>query len=254
MINPGKLLTQPLFVLLVLAFVGYVLLWRSPVAKSRREKSALLLIGGSLVLLWVLSMPVSARFLERTLEIDGPSVAAPPEAIVVLSGGYAHRGDALSSDTIMRVLAAVEWWRRVPEASFVVSGETPLRGGASTDTGQMERLAVALGVPQERIITENRSRKTMEHPVEVARLPGIDRTTRIGLVTSGWHMRRAAREFERHFDTVIRHGRSEEARPMFWGDWLPRVEGLSYSTKMIHDWIGLAWYGLLHAVEADDQR
>ena len=61
----------------------------------------------------------------------------------------------------------------------------------------MQALALALGVPPEAIIVENRSASTAENAREVARLVRPEATPSILLVTGPLHMRRAKLCFEK---------------------------------------------------------
>ena len=61
----------------------------------------------------------------------------------------------------------------------------------------MQVLALALGIPPEAIIVENRSTSTAENAREVARLLRPEATPSILLVTGPLHMRRAKLCFEK---------------------------------------------------------
>jgi uncharacterized SAM-binding protein YcdF (DUF218 family) len=110
----------------------------------------------------------------------------------------------------------------------------------------MRRVAIQEGVPPALITMEDRSGNTLEHPIELAKLPGITRATKIGIVTSCIHERRAAREFRRHFDTVILH---PVPCPLFVTDPLyatifPSPSGLDRSGRAIHEIAGATWYAV----------
>ncbi len=252
-LNFGKLLTEPLLVFLVVGFVCWIQLFRHP-SRGRRPKRALTVLGLALLLLTILAMPLTGALLERSLLLTPDAEAPPPEVIVVLSGGYSDHGRYISADTVERVIAAVRWWKLHPSARMIMSGEAPPDSGLSRMTGHMARLAEGLGVPPSRIRTETRSRNTMEHPIEIARLPGITPDTRIGLVSSVWHLRRARGEFRRHFHHVSISPLAESASPIRWTDLIPQTSGLMMSTDMIHEWIGMVWYGLRHVLHLDSQR
>ena len=129
---------------------------------------------------------------------------------------------------------------------MIMCGADTVPGGTSTRSIEIMRTrAITLGIPASIIALETRSTNTREHPIGVRELPGITRATRIGLVTSSWHMRRTRREFEKHFDRVIPRADDPPAiLPLLVNDFIPSTTALRDSTRMLHEWIGLAWYAL----------
>jgi len=252
--SPGKLGTEPLLLLLVAALFSWMILafrtWR-PARAS--QKGMLALLGASLGCLIVLSLPVTARLIEESLVIATPDPEAAPDAIVVLAGGYTPeaRGRLLSPDSTIRVMAAIDWWRRYPSARLVMSGGSSDGPDArfSKMTDLMAEMAESGGVPSDRILKERMSRNTREHPREVLGLPGFTPETKIGLVTSRWHLRRATIEFARHFHAVSPLGYEVPSRNRRARDWIPSAGALGHSTKMIHEWIGIVWYRVLAAAD-----
>jgi uncharacterized SAM-binding protein YcdF (DUF218 family) len=108
----------------------------------------------------------------------------------------------------------------------------------------MRETALQHGVPATAITIEAQSFNTREHAQRIAALPGITRTTRIGLVTSAWHMRRAQGAFARHFTTVIPFLPPRRPRTLVINDFLPSSAALRATTTMLHEWVGIAWYAL----------
>jgi uncharacterized SAM-binding protein YcdF (DUF218 family) len=247
LLSPGKTLTDPL--LLVLALSIALLLPALRRAKSdrtlRRLLGCVLLL---LVLLGVVATEAFARFLTWTLLIEGRDDRAP-EVIVVASGGSIPGPvpdlDVLTESSETRIRTAAAWWREHPSARVVITGADQTAEGMSVRTLELMReVAVARGVPAQRVTIEGESRNTREHALRLAQFPGMSRTTRVGLVTSAWHMRRARREVERQFDVVIARSAQGRSRRMILNDVIPSSHALRTTTRMLHEWLGLAWYAL----------
>ncbi len=245
-----KLLTQPLLISIVLLLAGIIV--SASRARRSRQRVALVLISVGTSALLVFSIPFVGSLLDRSLAIEPSAGPMRPEYVVVLSGGYQTGArpelDVLTPDTIQRVIMGVLVWRDAPLARMVMTGAVPKRG---RDLGRITELmamaAISRGVPPSAIIRETMARNTREHPGRVLALPGVGSRTRIALVTSSVHERRALIEFRRYFAQV-------EARPVpdarvrsveTWTDLLPQNDGLFESTAAIQEWIGILWYRVL---------
>ena len=246
--SAGKTFTTPLFVILTLVIVLLLFAARRTAGVTRR------LIVTSLVLtmtLWLLSTPAVSGLLIHSLLIPADPDSATPDVIVVASGGVLRGAnpefDTPSYASHARIIAAVQWWRLHPHARLVLAGADTWPGGRSNRSLEVMRdRAIERGVPPSSIELETWSTSTREHPLGLLKLHGITRDTRVGVVTSAWHMRRAANEFRRHFRNVLVHpvpGRSDE-RPFFLNAFLPDETSLDTSTFALHEWIGSAWYAL----------
>lgn len=232
---PGKAFTEPLFVLLALAFFLFAL--------ARRKRRAYPFALASLLLIWICSAEATAKWMARMIAI--PADPGEPEVIAILSGGSYRGFDLLNPPTTSRVVAGARWAQEHPNARVVMSGIDVTATGTSTRTLELMRdLAVQLGVDARRISLETRSTRTLEHPYGLLRLPGITPQTRIGVVTNDWHMRRARLAFRKRFATVICHPAAPEPGELLVNDLLPTGDGARDTTIMIHECIGLAWYAL----------
>ncbi|HWW61734.1 MAG TPA: YdcF family protein [Thermoanaerobaculia bacterium] len=243
-LSPGKALTDPLLIALVILIICIILALR----RTRGDRLLRRMLRTMLVVtiaLWLLSLHVVTFGLVQSLT-SGTVADGDVDVIVVPSSGSIREVDLLTATSSNRLSAAVEWWRRHPNARIILCGADTIPGGTSTRTIDLMRTrAIDLGVPATRVALETRSTNTREHPMRVRELPGITRATRIGLVTSSWHMRRTRREFEKHFDRVIpRADDPPRLLPLLVNDFIPSSVALRDSTRMLHEWIGLAWYAL----------
>jgi uncharacterized SAM-binding protein YcdF (DUF218 family) len=194
---------------------------------------------------------VVGELLQDSLAIPLGSVNAVPEYVVILGGGLEEGAspdlDALSAETMKRVLYGVRYWTTHPSARLVMSGAVGRRPARLTEL--MAEVASCRGVPTSQIIREPKSTNTSEHPLRLRALPGLRPTTHLAIVTSGYHERRAVTEFRRYFLYVdpqpvplVRHRRL--------ADWLPDLRGLQFSTAAIHEWVGIVWYRIRAGTQA----
>lgn len=158
----------------------------------------------------------------------------PRPWIVVLSGGITSKG-LLNATTRARVEWAAQLHQEGLAERLVVSGG-PRRPGRPPSGPPMRDLAIACGVPPDRIAIEGHSSRTSENAEEVASLVRSHGEASILLVTSPLHMRRAKLCFEKH-------GIEVGAAPV------PRIEGeaperASLVSQALHEYIGLVYYAL----------
>jgi uncharacterized SAM-binding protein YcdF (DUF218 family) len=245
-----KLLVDPIGWYLVLQGVGLVVIHRSAVGRPRQVVPGLALLT---ILLGIAAMPLTGTGLERSLRLTRVSSGVtPPEFIFVLGGGYVAgarpEDDVLVVESLRRVLYAVEVWRSHPTSLLVFSGggtEGTGERGEDRLAGLMAQVARRNGVPASAVLLEARSRNTRQHPMEGLKLPGVTRATPVGIVTSAWHLRRARREFSRHFQYVESYPIPQARRVAGWRDIVPSSSGLQDNTILIREWFGILWYSVL---------
>ncbi len=108
----------------------------------------------------------------------------------------------------------------------------------------MKDFLLAEGVPAAKIIKEEGSSTTHENALFTAPLLRERKLRTIALVTDGWHMPRAAASFRAQGLKVIpapatlRSARFEG--PL--SGWLPSHHALVQNERVLHEWLGLAWY------------
>jgi uncharacterized SAM-binding protein YcdF (DUF218 family) len=93
------------------------------------------------------------------------------------------------------------------------------------------------------VLIENRSRNTLENAREVRNLLGAKR---IILVTSAFHMKRAAGMFTKQGFIVIPApvDYRSESRAASWTNLFPRSEYLHTSSRALAEYLSLTWYRL----------
>jgi len=237
---------------LVVALVALTFLQPSP---ARRRWLRALAIT-TLVLVWLLGTPVVATIAAGLLEgwhrpFDR-ATAARFDAVVVLGGGVWGKGSLRPSDqlaglSMQRTLCGVDRFAEGRAPKLVLSGgDAKIFGEGPKEAVEMQRLAVRLGVPEDAIVLDDRSRSTYENAVGVKRVLGQGS---ILLVTSASHMPRAAALFRKQGFDVTPAPCTYHVRdwPGFWSDldlfdFIPQLEGFYESSLILSEVVGTITY------------
>lgn len=207
-------------------------------------------IGVGLVVLGAASSPITANLaiglLERQFLPAGSAVLAA-DSIVVLGGGVRKAGplqpeSVLSEGSIVRTLHAAHLYHSGPPRPVVIAGGTAER--TPPPGPLMAELLVRLGVPDEAIVMEDRSRTTHENAQQAVRLLRARGLVRPALVTEAVHMPRSVRTFRAQGVDVIAAGCNYRFK-VFDLDplWLvPTAAAASSVRTAVHEWIGMVWY------------
>jgi len=246
------LMATPIMWVLCLIVLGLIL-------GLRQRRKRLCLVGRFLIItaglaLYLFSIPAISNQLLYSLESQHrqPDVEALSslDIVVVLGAGYhpsggfrkyadpsglayarIHGGVKAFKNSGARALAFCEGWRDDAQES-----------GAEV----MKAFAIELGVQEDKIITEDKSRNTMENTTELKKLLAPKEQRNIGLVTSAWHMPRSERVFRQIFagDTIvpIPVGYIYTPEKRFLENMIPSARALEISTRATHEWIGMLWY------------
>lgn len=255
---------NPVTVTLELLFLGVVLIGfasrrprKPPGPRMVKWRAFLGDLGIFLVILGILSLFLStidpvAHALTLHLERQNPPleeregkpvVPIEPASIVVLAGGQLSvpgkpELSSLTRHGFSRVVGAVDLWKQVPAARFVVTGHPE-------ETAAMRAVAERLGVPAGSIIEETESRDTKDHPRKLKPIIGNDPFL---LVTSATHMPRAASLFRAAgYDPVLapvdfmiwpEPGVYDPYQP---GYLIPRPSNLPLTATALHEIGGMVW-------------
>jgi uncharacterized SAM-binding protein YcdF (DUF218 family) len=240
------------YTLLLLSLLG-VLAWAYWKRRPRQRSIGIAL--ALVVLLIVLSLPVTGYWVNGSLEWSYPpsdAVPAHDDTLVVLAGS-AEFDDNLSTKvrlgttTLSRCLHAYQVYERAGGCRVVVSGGSfdSSRPELTVAEGMRDFL-VRLGAAPADVTLEATSTTTFENVVNTSRLLRERAGSRVFLVTSASHMRRAERCFQRQGISVIPSPCSHVARRLEFevSSFVPTVEGLLGVQRALHEWLGLAWYRL----------
>jgi len=247
-------LLQPSTLIALLIGYGAILIWTGWARWGRRFVTIgaiLLLIAGLSPLGNALILPLEDRFPRSGLD-DPPS----PTGFIVLGGAEDQlvgeaRGAPALNEAAERMVEAVMLARRFPEAKIAFSGgDAGILYKSDSEAEGAEALLTALGVPQDRLILEAKSRDTYENAVYLKEAFTRDGELRPGkrwlLITSAFHMPRAMGAFRQvGFDVepwpvdYRTRGKADLTRPF------DKVsEGLRRVDVAAREWVGLLAYWL----------
>jgi uncharacterized SAM-binding protein YcdF (DUF218 family) len=246
-------LLQPSTLIALLIGYGAILIWTGWARWGRRFVTIgaiLLLIAGLSPLGNALVLPLEDRFPRADL------AAPPPTGFIVLGGvedrlvGEARGAPALN-EAAERIIEAVMLARRFPEAKIAFSGgDAGILYKSGSEAEGAQTLLTALGVPQDRLILEAKSRDTYENAVylkqEFTRDGELGPGKRWLLITSAYHMPRAMGAFRQAGFAVEpwpvdyrTRGKADLTRPF------DKVsEGLRRVDMASREWVGLLAYWL----------
>ncbi len=247
-------LLQPSTLIALLIGYGAILIWTGWARWGRRFVTIgaiLLLIAGLSPLGNALVLPLEDRFPRADL-----AAPPPPTGFIVLGGvedrlvGEARGAPALN-EAAERIIEAVMLARRFPEAKIAFSGgDAGILYKSGSEAEGAQTLLTALGVPQDRLILEAKSRDTYENAVylkqEFTRDGELGPGKRWLLITSAYHMPRAMGAFRQAGFAVEpwpvdyrTRGKADLTRPF------DKVsEGLRRVDMASREWVGLLAYWL----------
>jgi uncharacterized SAM-binding protein YcdF (DUF218 family) len=223
----------------------------------RRAGRALSCLGACLLVLLsnravshMLLRPLEARFdpiPEIALGGNAPGQVADCRYVVVLGSGSslipgAPSTGRLTDSGLERIVEAVRLLNALPGARLVVSG--PAESGRASHATVLSQAAQSLGIAASRITLVETARDTEDEAGAVFRLSGA---SRVALVTSAWHMPRAARLFRSagvRFVACPTDFSAREGAKAGWGSLVCDSESLEASTLAVHEWLGLLWLQL----------
>jgi uncharacterized SAM-binding protein YcdF (DUF218 family) len=213
-------------------------------------------IGKFLILLGIVGLyclsisPVSDALL-KPLESYAPPLKderVKADAIVVLGGGtldvsWSGLHPVLPAEAEARVVQGVVLYRKYHLPLVMVGGAGNPATSSTPDADVMGLLARSLGVPAKHIITENKSRNTLEGARAVS---SQVRGRRIILVTSAYHMKRAASMFRKQGFEVIPSPAAylSEQKSVTLYSFIPHADRLAASASACSEYLSLRWYSL----------
>ncbi len=239
-----KSFADPVFIIFILLFVALILCLR-----GSKKKIGILILGLAILLLYGLSIAPVANYLAYDLEKDYLRSPTPAEkkidAIVILGGG-ADDINSLNSTfateaSSARLLHGVEIFNKYGARYFVCSGKGAGRRSEGEVLGQM---ALSLGVPKEKIRIDAKSNNTWEHAVELNKM-FADKNIYIGIVTSGYHMKRSEKEFKKYFSNVVPLPASYSYSSPSGENvlkYIPQTAALNATATALREIIGSIWY------------
>jgi len=229
----------------------------------KRQRLQQICIGLALALLVVLGNGWVAHQLVSSLEWRYLPEGEIPQAqaIVLLGGGtrpkLPPRPISEMNESGDRLVYAAHLYHAGKAPIIVVSGGfIEFFGSTVPEADAMQELLMQLGVPQNAIVREDRSRNTYENALYVREIADERDFNQILLVTSGMHMPRSVAIFQHQgFDVIPMptdflstwgaEGRTTETGVDGWLlQVMPNSEKLDLSSRALREYIGLFVYRL----------
>jgi uncharacterized SAM-binding protein YcdF (DUF218 family) len=242
-----SLLVPPASLLIIMA-AGFLIIRSCP-------RFGKLLIAAGLILLYLLSISPVSDALLKPLETSVPPLKderVRADAIVVLGGGVRdlswlgqRTGPACAS--LARLAKGIALYRASHIPLVLMGGNGDTSRSATSDAEAMKNTALALGVPAKSVMTENKSRNTIE---SARALRQVIKGKHIVLVTSAYHMKRAAAMFKKNgFDVTPASTdyMSEQTSFSLYSS-IPRSGNLAASSVACTEYLSLFWYGRMHQI------
>jgi uncharacterized SAM-binding protein YcdF (DUF218 family) len=197
--------------------------------------------------MWIFSLRLVSEPLVWGLERrfpPSPKLDRDPGAIILLCGitRVPERGEYELTDAGDRLVEAVRLAHRYPSAKLVISGAFLDGYGADySEAKTLERLVLEMGVTEDRVIVDDRSKNTHENAIETKRLlAGIDGP--YVLVTSAMHMPRAVGCFRKIGVDVTPWPVDYRMKGLGLRGLFPGVEDMAQSNDALHEYFGYFGY------------
>lgn len=248
---PSKILwfiLNPFNVILLLFVSGWLLLYKKPNLGKK-------LIASGLVFVFLFGLSPISNFMMQTLENRIPAGVIPDriDGIIILVGavnmGILRPGLIELNDQADRIVEGVILTKRHPEAKLIITGGSGYLNQSENlrEADYLKKLAILLGVNEDRIVIERNSRNTHEHAVEMAKLLLDKDGGRWVLITSAFHMPRSFGCFKKEGINVIPHPVDFKTKTDVYTDFsllslLPKISNISSFSNVLHEWLGLIAY------------
>lgn len=208
----------------------------------------------ALGVLYLCSIPFTGDRLTRFLESRYPVIpvaeAGPADAVVVLGGilGPANAPGTIPnwSESVDRFEAGVALMQagRAPQLIFTGARRSWF-AGETTEGEELRKLAIARGVAPARILVTRFIDNTATEAAAVAERVKAGRLQRVILVTSAWHMPRAAYLFRKAGVDCVPFPvdfRADAGRSLEWIDFVPSAGGWQGTETALRECYGYAFY------------
>ncbi|HUH31522.1 MAG TPA: YdcF family protein [Rhodanobacter sp.] len=241
-----------------LLLILLVLAWLAARRRWRRSSGALLAV--SLALFVLVGCGVASTWLLTSLQapyVTRPALVwAPRNAIVLLTASASRLptgGEEPGMRAYGRIAQAAMLYRDCKRSGAVctllVSGGDP--GGYGTSLAEIYAAVLQrLGVPVADLLLEPHSRNTWQNAKFVQPMVHAIGPTRVWLVTSAFHLRRAVLYFAR-FGIPVVPVRADyvDVRPR----WLPTASNFELTDVALHEYLGVVRYRVYDAMGWNDE-
>ena len=239
-------------VILALLMLGWMLLFKKPAAGKR-------LIGMGLLIIFFAGSGLLPGIMMRSLENRIPAGTIPSKinGVIVLAGMVnmesSRKGLIELTEQSDRIIEGIIMLQKYPEAKLIITGGSGYlkQGENLKEADYLKKLAISLGVNEERILIERNSRNTHEHAVALAKILRAKEGGQWVLITSAFHMPRSFGCFKKEGLNVIPYPvdyKTTSNAPNNFSliSLLPTIGNISNFGIAIHEWLGLVTYRLMN--------
>ena len=209
-----------------------------------------------IIFLWIFSIGFVADLLWKIVEYPWQRIdekdAPTADAIIVLSGG--GRPQVPGKTNIFewrdpdRYFAGINLYKNNKAPRLFFTGATTPYDQQSKDEGTLyKEHAISLGIPLEAIFVTNKVINTSQEAIEIRKnLNQIKSSSKIILVTSAFHMKRAKKLFERQglivhpFPVDFKTSKISQWKSPY--KWIPNSDSLNKSSNALRELIGRTIY------------
>ncbi len=243
-----KKLIQPF--LMPTCFIFLCICFGTALVLKRKARAGKYLLFLGIILFYLLSIKPVSNFLLRPLENKYAPISKTSnvDTIVVLAGGLRNKYSNLPPTSLLeagsafRLMEAIRLYYLLSKPRIIISGGSgnPFLTNLYI-AKEMKKMLVSMGIPEDRIICECRSRDTYENAREVGRIVGKKPFI---LVTSAYHMPRSIFIFRKLGMNPIPSPADflAQDRKYTFFDFIPRAKELWKSELAFHEYLGMMWY------------
>lgn len=228
---------------LILPPSSFIILFLIVALLSRRKIASLIAFFGAFSLYMISVEPVKDA-LYRPLENAYPVPQEVKGDVLVVLGGGAYSTGVLKEDSMKRLLTAFILHKKYG-LPIVLSGGSPI--GSLPEAEIMKELLEELGVDKKNIITEVKSRDTLENALYLKEISKKHGFKKVILITSAYHMPRAVEAYKKVGIEVLPYPTDfkQDKRYNLYS-FLPRAGVLNDSYKALREYLGFLAYQILY--------
>lgn len=225
--------------------------WGVRGAKRFRRRRA---FGVAALLVFIVAgLPPLPDALTLRVERAGPSTyraGVTYDAVVLLGGivdeiSTAQHGQPAYNDSVERLIVTHRLLREGKARTVIVSAGTNPAFPSAGEAVVLARQLTDWGIAPERIIIEDRARNTRENAINTQAIATERGFMDVLVVTSAFHMARAAGCFAAigmRVDTLPVDFRAHEHSGASLADWIPRADAFVDTSSILHEAFGLLVY------------
>lgn len=157
--------------------------------------------------------------------------------VIVILGGGSYNSETFKEDTINRLIAGYFLFKEIRKPVIVSGGSSEDK---KSDASFMADFLIKMGVENNKIIQENKSKTTEENAKYVRNICKERKFKKIMLITSAYHMTRAVRFFKNDEIEIIPYPTDFKAQRSYSiYSFLPKFSAFVGSTKAIREYIAI---------------